>query len=118
MGNITVEQITTSIAIITGIIGSVILLWQYTQKLIQKALTSNFEELKSKLEDVDNAVKTTDLNATKNFIIARLEELKAGKKLDDITLERFWEQIGHYQSLGGNSYISREIDKLKKDNIL
>ena len=46
--------------------------------------------------------------------MGRISELKSGKKLDDVQVERFVEQYDHYLKMGGNSYIKLEVEKLKQ----
>lgn len=80
-------------------------------KAVKKAITSGFEPINKKIDQVD-------INATKNYLVARISEIKKGEKLSDIQLERFIEQYDHYIKIGGNSYIKLEVEKLKSDGKL
>lgn len=75
-------------------------------KAVKKAISSGFEPINKKIDQVD-------INATKNYLVARISELKNGEKLDDVQVERFVEQYDHYLKIGGNSYIKLEVEKLK-----
>ena len=41
-----------------------------------------------------------------------------GNPLDDISKQRFYEQYEHYTRLGGNSYVSSEVERLRKEGKL
>lgn len=76
---------------------------------VKKAIKKGFEPIETKIDKVD-------MNATKNFLVARISDIKAGEVLDDISRERFVEQYDHYISMGGNSYIKLEVERLQKEN--
>lgn len=78
---------------------------------IKKAITKGFEPVNKKIEEVD-------INATKNYLVARISDIKSGNDLDDISRERFFEEYEHYLKLKGNSYIKNEVEKLIKANKL
>lgn len=84
----------------------------------QEWLKKGLEPISKKLDDLDKKVDSVDLNSTKNFIVARLEEVKRGNTLDDVTKMRLYEQYEHYQKLGGNSYIRESFEDLQKQNKL
>lgn len=118
MENITIGQISVTIAFIVALIGGCKYIVTDISKIMDKALkptNDKIDKLEVKLTD---RIKDTDLNSTKNFLVAKLQEVKAGQQLDDITTQRFWEQYQHYTNLGGNSYIMNEVDKLKKEGKL
>lgn len=78
-----------------------------------------------KIENIKNELKKdiseTDMNATKNYLVTRIQEfksLKPNKKIDAVILQRFWEQYEYYIKHGGNSYIKHEVEDLEKNGIL
>lgn len=107
MENITIGQINGFLVYVVGLIG--VLTTVYTT--IKKGIDKGFKPLNDKIDKVD-------INATKNYLVARISEIKAGQVLDDISRERFIEQYDHYIALGGNSYIKLEVDKLKQEHKL
>lgn len=86
------------------------------KKVAQEWLKKGLEPIGKKLDALDKKVDSVDLNATKNFIVARLEEAKRGDTLDDVTKMRLYEQYEHYIKLGGNSYIKESFEDLQKQN--
>lgn len=105
MENITLGQINGFLVYIVGLIGVITTVY----KTVKTGIDKGFKPLNDKIDKVD-------MNATKNFLVARISEIKAGAELDDISKERFIEQYDHYKSMGGNSYIKLEVEKLQKEN--
>lgn len=118
MENITLGQISIAIAFIVTFIGGVKYILNDMNKVVEKALKPTNGKIDGLEKTLKDEISKSDMNATKNFLVARISDLKAGVKLDDITLERFWEQYEHYINLGGNSYIKNEVEKLKKEGVL
>ena len=118
MGEITLEQIQ---GFLVWIIGFVTVLYT-VYKTIKQTVHSSFEPVNKKIDNLEISLKKeiqkSDMNSTKNFLVARLEDLKHGDGLDEISKERFFEQYEHYKQLGGNSYIANEVDKLRKEGKL
>lgn len=107
MENITLGQISIWLAFAIGLYTSVKFIVNEMGKAIDKGL-----------EPINKKIDTVDMNATKNFLVSQIHDIKKGETLDDISLERFTEQYDHYRALGGNSYIVNEVEKLKKANKL
>lgn len=104
MENITIGQINGFLVYVMGLVG--ILTTVYTT--VKRGIDKGFKPINDKIDKVD-------INATKNYLVARISEIKAGQVLDDISRERFIEQYDHYIALNGNSYIKLEVEKLKKE---
>ena len=49
----------------------------------------------------------------KNYLVTFLAACERGQAHDEIELERFHEQLSHYQAIGGNSYIKDKVMKLQ-----
>lgn len=113
MENITLGQIHAILVYIVGLIG----VMTTVGATVKKAISKGFKPIYDQIEKVD-------MNATKNFLVARISEIKSGNELDDISRERFIEQYEHYikpksdGGLGGNSYIKLEVENLIKDKKL
>lgn len=78
-------------------------------KTVKNAIRQGFKPIEEKIDRVD-------MNATKNYLVARIDDVKAGQQMNDISRERFHEQYQHYIDLGGNSYIKVEVERLIKEN--
>lgn len=117
MENITLGQIALGLAFIVGLWASIDQITKKVSKAFDDSLEKKLKPLEDKIDKLDKKIDGVDLNATKNFLLARIEEAKSSD-LDDITRERVYEEYQHYVSLGGNSFISTEIDHLKKINKL
>lgn len=108
MDNITLGQIQSVFVWLIGFGGATLTII----KSVKKAITKAFEPIEKKIDKVD-------MNATKNYLVARIDDLDNGKKLDGVSRERFYEEIEHYQKdLKGNSYILAEIKRLEKEGKL
>ena len=119
MENITLGQISIAIAFIVALIGGIKYLLNDFKKIIDKALKPTNDKIDHIENKLTSEMLKIDMNATKNFLVSRLHEIKKNDDvLDDITKERFLEQFEHYKSLGGNSYIANEIDRLQKEGKL
>jgi hypothetical protein len=104
MGNWTIDQINGVLVYLMGLVG--VLTTVYTT--IKKGIDKGFKPINDKIDKVD-------MNSTKNYLVARISDIKQGQVLDDISRERFIEQYDHYVHLKGNSYITLEVEKLKKE---
>lgn len=113
MEAITIGQIYGVLVYLVGLCGVVFTVY----KTVKNGLNKGFQPIYDKIDKVD-------MNATKNFLVARISEIKDGAQIDDITKERFIEQYDHYikpkseGGLGGNSYIKLEVEKLKSEGKL
>ena len=107
MENITIGQINGFLIYLMGLIGVLITVYNTIKKGIDKGL-----------KPINDKIDKVDINATKNYLASSISDIKRGHALDDITRQRFIEQYDHYVRLGGNSYITLEVDKLKKEGRL
>lgn len=108
MDNITLGQIYSLMAWGIGLVGATITI----VKSIKKAINTAFEPIQKQIEKVDK-------NATMNYIVARMDEIDKGNKLDGVAKMRFVEQYEHYtKDLKGNTYIHDEYERLKREGKL
>ena len=70
------------------------------------------------LEPIQKRLDAVDLENCKNYLVTFLAGVERGQEHDEIELERFHEQLGHYQQIGGNSYIKSKVEKLQKEGKL
>ena len=106
MDNITLGQISNLMVWVLGFGGSTIAIIT----AIKKAVASAFKPINSKIDNVD-------MNSTKNFLVRCIADMER-HEIDQVTKMRFYEQFEHYQKLGGNSYITSEVERLKKEGKL
>lgn len=106
MENLTVGEIYQIIGWLVGFGGATAVIVQ----AVKKAIASAFKPINDKID-------TVDLNATKNFLVRTLADIEK-EGIDDVTKVRFYEQLEHYQKLGGNSYIMSEVERMKKQGKL
>lgn len=104
MENITLGQIGVILAFIVAFITSV----KFIVKEVSGAVDKGLKPIHEKIDLVD-------LNATKNFLVRSITDIDRGNELDKVNKMRLLEQYEHYQKLGGNSYITAEIERLKKE---
>lgn len=118
MGNITVNEIATGLALLAGIIASVIYLTKQLKDWIEKLLDSKFRTLNLRIDSIEQKIDKVDMETCKNFLVRFLADAENGGPLLEQEKERFWEEYGHYIESGGNSYIKEWTEKLKKKGYL
>lgn len=108
MGNITLNQIRD---FFLWIIAFATATWTIV-KAVSKAIDKGFKPINDKIDKVDK-------NATMNYLVARLDEVDKGTKLDGVNRMRFYEEYEHYtKDLKGNTYIHDEFERLKREGKL
>ena len=45
-------------------------------------------------------------------------DIRQGQQLSEANIQRIYEQMEHYEKLGGNSYIHKEFEDLKRGGLL
>lgn len=118
MEQITIGQIGLAVTFIVGLITGITALVKNIKKWLSSAFKADFEKINSKIDKVQKRVDDVDLAHCKNYLVRFLSDVDQGKEIDDIELERFWEQFQHYESIGGNSYIHRKVEQLKTEGKL
>ena len=114
MENITIGQISIFIAFLVALVKGIEYLFQKFQKTAQEWLKKGLEPINTKLDGIDKKIDSVDMNSTKNFLIARFEDVNRNE-IDETTRQRLYEQYEHYIKLGGNSYIKERFDELHKE---
>lgn len=118
MEEITLGMIDSWLKFVLAFGGSITAIYIAIKKGLDKGLKPTNDKIDNLKTSLTDQINKSDMNSTKNFLVARLSEIKSNSKLDDITMERFWEQYEHYINLGGNSYIKNEVERLKKEGKL
>lgn len=116
MEQITLGQIAEWVAFCVALIGGLTYLHLQLKKWVSAMLKEEFEPINKKLDMVNQALDSVDLENCKNFLVVILADVEKGNPLDEIEKERFWEEYGHYVDKGGNSYIKTKVERLKAEN--
>lgn len=118
MEQITLGQIGMTITFLVGIIGGIGYVIKHMKEWISKALSDQLQSIDGKIEGLQTRIENVDMNACKNYLVDFLSRVEKGDLIDEIERERFWEQYQHYIHIGGNSYIKRKVEQLKKEGKL
>ena len=108
MENITLGQIQGIFIFIIALGGSVATLTKSVSVAIKKGL-----------QPINDKIEAVDRNSTMNYLVARIEDIDNGKKLEGVSKKRFVDEYEHYiKDLKGNTYIHDEYERLKKEGKL
>lgn len=125
MENITLGQIGIALAFLVGLATAFAYLHKLVKGWISNSLKGEFEGLNQKFDGLNTKVdklqkqlNDVDIEACKNYLVSFLADVDQGQPIDAIEVERFWEELEHYESKGGNSYIHRKVEQLKAENKL
>lgn len=106
MEHITIGQISTFLALIVGILGSVKYLSNELKKQVEKTL-----------KPINDNIKELDVSQCKNYLVRYLKDVEQGNKLDEVEIERAYEIYDHYTNdLKQNSYIHKRWEELEDKN--
>ena len=70
-----------------------------------------------KKDDLIKQINKVELNNCKNYLVQQISATDR-RELSQAEKERYWENYDTYKSLGGNSYIHSETERLKKEGKL
>lgn len=120
MENITLEQIAAGLALIVGIIASVVYLKTKIEEAIENLLTEKFKALNLRMDTIEDKIDKVDMETVKNFLVRYLADVERSNNAILLPQEnqRFWEEYQHYIDNDGNSYIKEWVEKLKKKGLL
>lgn len=118
MGNWTVEQIATAIALMVAVVSGVTYLVKQIKHWIESLLDGKFKDLNTRIDSIESKVDKIDMETCKNFLVRFLADVENGTVIFDAEKQRFWEEYEHYISAGGNSYVKEWVDRLKKKGYL
>lgn len=106
MEHITIGQISTFLALIVGLLGSVKYLSNELKKQVEKTL-----------KPINDNIKELDVSQCKNYLVRYLKDVEQNNKLDEVEVERAYEIYDHYTNdLKQNSYIHKRWEELEDKN--
>lgn len=106
MEHITIGQISTFLALIVGLLGSVKYLSNELKKQVEKTL-----------KPINDNIKELDVSQCKNYLVRYLKDVEQNNKLDEVEIERAYEIYDHYTNdLKQNSYIHKRWEELEEKN--
>lgn len=118
MENITIGEIGSIIAFLGAFIGSIGILFNYIKKALKSLFKEELEPIKEQVSKNNQLIQEVDMNATKNYLSKCFNDLRKGQQLSEANIQRIYEQMEHYSQMGGNSYIHKEFEDLKKEGLL
>ena len=118
MENITLGQIGIGLAFVVALITGVSYVSEKLKEGITKLLDDKFESTDKKIDDLATRIDKVDMESTKNFLVRFLNDVEQGKPMDNVVLQRFYEQYQHYLDMGGNTYIKHKVEQLQEEHKL
>jgi len=118
MQNLTINDISTLVVFLVGLIGGIGYLHKSLKTWLEKLLDDQFKALTIKITDLETKIDKVDMETCKNFLVRFLADVENGAVILDSEKQRFWEEYEHYILNGGNSYIKEWVDRLKKKGYL
>lgn len=112
MENITIGQVAAAVAFLVALGVGFKTLKDWTVTAIKAAVKEELGQLSGEIKELRTELKKEDKEKTKNFLVARLNEIENGETWSDIERQRFYEQYDHYTNdLNGNTYIKTAVKK-------
>lgn len=113
--NLTLEQVSAGILFIVALIGGVKYLKKELVNFLNNLLDSKFKTTNSKIDDVADALRTLDVQTTRNFLVRYLADVERGQYVYDTEKEQFWKEYDHYiKELKENSFIKKWVERLEE----
>lgn len=86
---------------------------------LNNLLDSKFKTTNSKIDDVASALRTLDVQTTRNFLVRYLADVERGQYVYDTEKEQFWKEYDHYiNELKENSFIKKWVERLEDEGKL
>lgn len=116
---ITLGTIATALAFIVALWGSISFLANKVEEGLKASFKKELSPLSDKLDVIESKLRSVDMEQTKNFLVARFNEIGQGQAIDELTRKRIYDMMTHYEKdLDGNSYIHTRFEQLKKEGKL
>ena len=110
MENLTLGEISKTLAFIVALIGSIV----YLKKAIIDALDKLLQPIKKEIKEVKEETTKNNLSSIKTDLI-NLMELADRKEISAEQKMRSYELYDYYGQHGGNSYVHDKWERLRKE---
>lgn len=118
MENITLGQFGVGLAFLVALFSGISFMNGKLKDWMSDLLKDKFEATDKKIDDLGIRIDKVDMESTKNFLVRFLGDVEQGKDIDDVVLQRFYEQYQHYRDMDGNTYIKHKVEKLESEHKL
>lgn len=116
--NLTFGDVSSALTLLVAFIGSVAFLHKKMKVWITEALEDQFSAIDREMKSLQDRLDNVDMESCKNFLVRCIADFENGHTISETELERFWEQYEYYSEHGGNTYISKKVQKLEHEGIL
>lgn len=117
--DLTFEQVSAGLLFIVAFIGGVKYLKKEIKDFFDKLLDSKFKTTNDKIDDLAGALRTLDIQTTRNFLVRYLADIERGQFIYDSEKQQFWNEYDHYiKELKENSFISKWVERLEDEGKL
>lgn len=118
MENLTFGDVSSALTLLVAFIASVAFLHKKMKQWLTKALGDQFKAIDAEMQSLQERMDRVDLEGCKNFLVRVIADIDSGQKIGETEIERFWEQYEYYKRLGGNTYISKKVERLEHEGML
>ena len=116
MENITIGHVSAAVAFLVALGVGFKTIKGWTVAAIKAAVKEELGQLSGEIKELHTELKKEDKEKTKNFLVARLNEIEKGETWSDVERQRFFEQYDHYTNdLNGNTYIKTAVKKYEDE---
>lgn len=113
MSDWTIVNVAEIVTFIGGLIAGLTYLNSILRKWLLKIVDEYNAELAKTLIEINFRLDKMDKEATKNYLVQFISEVRRGESINETERQRFYEQYQHYtEDLKGNTYIKQEIENL------
>ena len=117
--DLTFEQVSAGLLFIVAFIGGIKYLKKEIVDFLDKLLDSKFKTTNSKIDDLATALRTLDVQTTRNFLVRYLADIERGQYIYDSEKQQFWNEYDHYiKELKENSFIEKWVERLEEQGKL
>lgn len=117
--HLTLEQVSAAILFIVALYGGVKYLKKEIKDFLDKLLDSKFTTTNNKIDDIASALRTLDVQTTRNFLVRYLADIERGQYIYDSEKQQFWNEYDHYiKELKENSFIEKWVERLEEQGKL
>lgn len=118
MEGVTLGQLSNVLIFIAGVLGAGGSIAVFFGKRFEKLMEEQLKPTNDKIDAIADQIDEVDMANCKNYLVQIISTLEAGRPVDKVAIERFWENYDHYTLNGGNSYIHTAVERLKKEGKL